>query len=241
MLIYKGEDIRTKWSGLISVKDVKRPLLPSRSVQLITAAGMVGAYQGRVKRGIRVVEATIRLLGALQQRRQTAREIAAWLDDDVVQPLSFTDEPDKTYYAIADGNFDFDESSKVMGEFALTFLCPDPYAVGVYHDLALVSGTAYAIAGTVGVLPKFIMTIPSAQSEVSITAGGKTVRIIRGLVAGDVVEIDNKLHSVKLNGVDTMTALTIDSRFITLPSGEDTTITWSGNATVRMQYSERWK
>lgn len=241
MLIYKGQNIRDKWPGLVSVKNVKRPMLPSRDVQMITAAGMVGAWLGRVKRGIRIIEADIRLLGDLSTRRQTAREIGAWLDDDTAQALSFDDEPDKTYYAILNGNLDFDESSRILGEFTLSFICADPYAYGLHHDVTPVSGGTVPNGGTADALPVFTLTSHAAQNSLTVTANGKTIKISRSLVANDVVVIDCKAHSVKLNGADAMSILTIDSRFITLPAGQPTTISWNGNMTVQVQYDERWK
>lgn len=244
MLIYKGTNIRHKWDGKIRVRGVRRPILPSRKVSLTTRRGMVGARAGRVTREALYLEVDIRVLGNLATRRQVAREMAAWLDDDIAQTISFTDEPSLIYYGLLDDGIDFDEALRVSGDLTLVFVCPNPYAVGKAVSTTI-SGAGSTIKndGTADTFPKFRVTLNVSQSAFTITnqTAEKNIKVIRNFLVGDVIEIDCDTRTVKINDVDARAAVDFTSRFFALEGGKSNTIGHSGSATVVMDYYERWK
>lgn len=115
----------------IMTTKVERSILPPKEARMIAPPGFPGAYYFRSETGIRTFRVLCDLIGdfTLEEFEQRLREIAEWLDTDTPAPLVFDFEPDKTYSAVFDGESGIDRIG-TFGQFAITFLCPYPYAIG---------------------------------------------------------------------------------------------------------------
>lgn len=146
-----------------------RGLTPS-DVSTRAVPGMVGAHAGRKTRHVREITIKFTVVGtSLTNLRDKINLLSERLDLDEVAPLVFSDEPDKTYYAIMVGASD-DEEIKTYGFGTLTFLCPDPYKYGpeMTATLNTETGSIINVAGTAPTKPiiELTATAPSTFAMV---------------------------------------------------------------------------
>lgn len=134
-------------------------------------------------------------------------------------------------------SFDWPEISWPEMEYKINLLIPDPLAYANASSskvdntaLSLVSGSEYAKSilvtpgGNAPARPTISITIPAATSygisQIEISneslGGINYLKIIEGLVAGDIVVIDTQNHSVQVNGSEHIFSgnleLTLDPR-----------------------------
>lgn len=77
-----------------------------------------------------------------------AEELAAWLITDEEKPLVFDDRPNRTYYAVVEGDSVPEDEIVSFSTLSLNFICPDPYKYGSEHQtIALKKFTWEAYAG----------------------------------------------------------------------------------------------
>lgn len=122
----------------LNVLSVQRGILPPITARLLDVPGRPGSYyQGR-QVGARTITVDVQVTALdYADLRAKVRAIAAWLmPGPDPKPLVFDEEPDKTWYAVLSGDTDLDEVVAV-GNGKLTFIAPDPVAVGPEHTVAL--------------------------------------------------------------------------------------------------------
>lgn len=112
------------------VNKVDSPLMAPLENQLITVPGKPGAYHAGQTVGVRQEQIRITVFGDSQEDLAAKKRILAdWLVTDRPVPFFYSYEPDKTYKAVLSGSTDLDKIV-VDGETTLTFIIPDPHAVG---------------------------------------------------------------------------------------------------------------
>lgn len=147
-----------------------RGLTPSE-VTTRKVPGMAGAHAGRKSRSMREITIKFTVIGtSLTNLRDKINSLSSRLDLDEVAPLVFSDEPDKTFYAIMVNASDDDEI-KTYGFGTLVFLCPDPYKYGPEMTATLHTDVASIInvAGTAPTKPVIELTATS-QSTFAMVA-----------------------------------------------------------------------
>lgn len=148
------------FSNSIRVNEISgRGLTPS-DVSLVNVPGMTGAHAGRKTRLMREITITYTVVGSsLTNLRDKINTLSERLDLDEVAPLVFSDEPDKTYFAIMVRASDEDEI-KTYGFGSFTFLCPDPYKYGpeMTANLNSETGSIINVAGTAPTKPVITLT-----------------------------------------------------------------------------------
>lgn len=167
-------------------------------------------------------------VGDLQRVKE---DLAAWLLTDAPVPLTFSDEPDRIYYAWIDGSFDHEELVDI-GQGIIPFVCPDGYKYASPREVKLTPPYTLTVEGHVEVSPIFTVKFESQASQYAITDSktGKSVRIKFNFVAGDVLEIDLTKRKIRINGNINMAAYTYDSRPFKLSPGENTLSVSPGTA-----------
>ncbi|MCA1800179.1 MAG: phage tail family protein [Actinobacteria bacterium] len=148
------------FSSDIRVNEITgRGVTPSE-VSKIRVPGMTGVHKGRKARLEREISVTFTVIGdSLTDLRNKINTLSERLDLDEVAPLVFSDEPDKTYFAILAGATD-DNELMTYGFGTLVFLCPDPYKYGpeMIATLNTDVGTIINVAGTAPTKPIFELT-----------------------------------------------------------------------------------
>lgn len=149
----------------LRVNEVKGRGLTPTDISMISVPGMVGVHTRRKSRLPRTIEVKFTVVGTtLTDLRNKINRLSERLDLDAVAPLVFSDEPDKTYYAILASSSDDDEI-KTYGFGTLVFLCPDPYKYGP-EKVATLNGDTGTIVNVAGTAP----TPPIIELDASVSS-----------------------------------------------------------------------
>lgn len=112
--------------------ETQRPMWATIERDFIEIPGRPGSYLRKTKVKARTIPVTFVIKGVTDMQK-AKEEIADWLITDEPAPLIFPDEPDRTYYAVVDGDGIPDELFR-FGKATINFICPDPYKYGVEHS-----------------------------------------------------------------------------------------------------------
>lgn len=147
------------------VNEIRGRGLTPTDISMISVPGMVGVHTRRKSRLPRTIEIKFTVVGnSLTDLRNKINRLSERLDLEDVAPLVFSDEPDKTYYAILASSSDDDEI-KTYGMGTLVFLCPDPYKYGP-EKVATLNGDTGTIINVAGTAP----TKPTIELDASVPA-----------------------------------------------------------------------
>ena len=122
-LTYKG----TKPIG-VTLMGKGRPMKAPVSWESVSLPNRPGAVL--IDKKIEPVIVPVRLLieGAdHEDYLRKMEEVADWLDAEKPEPLKFTDNPNRTYFAVPQGDFSPSDELVVYSEMNIEFYCPDPY------------------------------------------------------------------------------------------------------------------
>jgi len=108
--------------------ETQRPIWAPVERELIEIPGRPGAFFRNTKVKPRVIPVGIIIKGVADLQK-AKEEVAEWLITDKPAPLILPDEPDRTYYAMIDGEGQLSEVFK-FGKGTVNFVCPDPYKYG---------------------------------------------------------------------------------------------------------------
>lgn len=190
----------------------------------------------------------------LTDLQKVKEDFASWLIHDDEKPLIFDDEPNRTYYAVVDGNFDIDEFI-YYGRGSIPFICPDPYKYGPEEEYTLETVPEATIVtlfaaqnpgfnpAPVDAIPIFTADFNSEASEFKIThqESGKYVRTIYNFVPGDKLEIDLTKRKVLINNIVNMPAYDWRSQPFKLYPGENHFVIEPNEAAaIKIKYRPRW-
>lgn len=115
-----------KLSDMFKVTDVRRGgILPSRTNYTLDVPSRHGQYYAGYKYNPREIEIDFIITNG--QVNTTVRGLAWMLDLEEPSELIFSDEPTKLYYAVIDGETEFERISR-YGQGTLKFIAFDPFA-----------------------------------------------------------------------------------------------------------------
>lgn len=162
----------------LSVMGKGRPYWASKKREILTVPGKPGGYLSRTITDVLMIPVQVLIEGGTpQQLRTTAEDLANWLNVDEPAPLVFSDEPDRTYYAVVDGSLDPDELV-TYSILTITFLCPDPHKYGPErsHDFSTDVGNIVN-NGSANALPVFTAFVESSITNLDIVSLNGYMRI----------------------------------------------------------------
>jgi len=131
-----------------------------------------------------------------------------------------------------------------VGKFSLSFICPSPFARG--ENLEEVSFVDDVAAITrIGSAPtpcEISVTLTTSSSYLTFThSNGEFIKITHDFVLDDTLEIDTEKRTVKINGINSLTSLDVESTFFELNEETETiTATPAGVITGSVKFYERW-
>lgn len=206
----------------LSVNRVRHSILPTLSPRSISVPGRAGAYDFGVDMGVREIQVDVTIKGtSMSDLRTKVRSIAGWLFKDVLKPLTFSDEPSRTYYARVIGNTDLDDLMEA-GQGTITFLCPSSFADGATQNLTIPSaGGTLTNDGTAKTAPIFTVTFTASSTNFKISKGSEFVYVLNNFVNGNTLEVDCLRNVVKINGARAMDKLDLTSVFFVLDPGSN--------------------
>ncbi|MGG2934855.1 distal tail protein Dit [Bacillus pacificus] len=112
--------IRQGWS---------RPAWAPIKRNLLEVSNYPGARLLNTQTEIRVLEVPVGIIAQDMELQKVKEDLADWLITEKEQELVFDAEPDRTYLAVVDGEFDPDELVD-LGQGVIKFICPMPYKLG---------------------------------------------------------------------------------------------------------------
>lgn len=243
---YMGEPFRM-WhndndlSDYFYVLEVTGRSLSPNEIRSITVSGVDGSYyRGKRKPSIPLKVKVMLTKDSDSNLRTVINTLNGILDTDEEVPIIFGDEPTMTYYGILSS---VDESKEVNGNHivTITFFRSKPRKFGKEVTRSFTNGVlTLTNNGTAEAMPIIDITMDVASSDLVISNGIETLRVIYSLVIGDTLEINFKQRKVYINGVLQMTAVDLNNpTFFSLEPGEnELTITPATTATVF--YEEAW-
>ncbi|MEC1552534.1 phage tail family protein [Bacillus haynesii] len=117
--------------------ETQRPIWAPVERELIEIPGRPGAFFRNTKVKPRIIPVGIIIKGVADLQK-AKEEVAEWLITDKPAPLILPDEPDRTYYAMIDGEGQLSEVFK-FGKGTVNFVCPDPYKYGAEQSFDISS------------------------------------------------------------------------------------------------------
>ncbi len=173
-----------------------RPAWAPVERDFITVQGMSGAHLSYSKRQIRTITVPVFILAdSFSDLQKVKEDMAEWLIHEEPKKLVFKDEPDRTYYALVDGNLDLDELVR-WGAGEITFVCPDPYKYGPEKTLTFPADIVKVEnTGTAEADPIFEMTAKK-KATFAMISNGDDENANYNLV-GRPADIDEKLVDEK--------------------------------------------
>ena len=216
-----GEDKMLTWNDVdmsqyFSVNDIRGRSVYTRNLDLISVTNMPGAYLQGITEPPRILEIDITIKAKnLKELRQKIDEINGIMISKEPVPLSFSDEPDKTYYGMSEAITEEIERDTVH-KTTINVLCLDPYKYGPEKTVEPEFDTFNVEnEGTAEAEPIIELTATQKATFAMIANGNDEYNLIGQPADDDVQVIDERTSVLYENGstIDTWQHTT-DRRFI---------------------------
>jgi predicted phage tail component-like protein len=225
------------------MRSKNRQLLPEPNDRYVQAPGRQGSIL--YPRGLndRYIDLDCAFVEKnLPDLRSRAREIAAWLQTENREILSFDDEPDKYYRGKLLTAVDF-EHLAALGEFSLVFTC-EPLAYGGEQTADFTNDDITVNnPGTYESQPIFKVMFTAAAAAWKVTGPGDVyIRIVHDFQIDDTLEVNTTTGAILINGTRAMDKLDWqNSRFFSLRVGESVlNVTPAGVCSTRVSWVPRY-
>lgn len=126
MITFNGHNLKDYFDR---IKEIRRDILPSRTLKTLEAAGKDGSYLAGVRRESRIVEVDVMMRDqSYEGIRRRVERVADILDTDDVVPMTIYDEPDRVRYVILSEDTDLEEIL-YTGRTTLRFFQAEPWKI----------------------------------------------------------------------------------------------------------------
>lgn len=196
------------------INEVRGRGVTSSEVGLITVTGMDGAHLSTKRVPEASIEVDITLKGtSYGDLRKRLERLSAILYTEVVVPIQFDDEPDRTYYGIVGNIQDKIEISRIY-KATITIIRPDPYKYGPELNIDFPSDSVIVEnPGTAEAEPIIELTAKEKTTFALVATGEEDVYNMIGQPADDDVQVvDTKVSVLYENGstIDTWQTASYD-------------------------------
>src|SRR5690625_766666 len=183
------------------VNDIRGRSLKSRSLNLITVPGMVGAHLQDIIDPPRTLEVDITVKGIDEKDlRSKIDEINSIIISKNPVPLSFSDEEDLTYYGITEGVEQSLELDRIH-QTTLYIVCPDPYKYKPSRTLHFPSGiVSVPNNGQAETEPIFELNVKEKSTYAMVTNGRDEYNLIGTPADDDIQQVDYRTSALYENG-----------------------------------------
>ena len=227
--------------------DIKKPLMPRQSLSKID----IPKKSGSIVSSKKFIDDSLTLYGYMDctsydDLTTKLENLSAFLYADNDVPLITTKQSDR-YWNVQYLNYDIIEQKSDYAMVDLEFTCNDPFA---YDNTPTTSTTAItalnttfiqANAGSYYALPVITITFAQAQSHIYIennNISDNRFDISKTFGAGDVLEVDCKNGTIKLNGSTSMSGFGDGgeglAEWILLAKGNNEIMCGSDDATINI-------
>ncbi|MEG0322814.1 MAG: phage tail family protein [Raoultibacter sp.] len=198
-MIYNGHDFK----NILRDELISRSFLPGVNVSTVEVPGRHGSLFADAKLDPLAITVAVRLIPGFRSNygfsyEEARRKIAGMLFSRKPSKLILRDDPTRHYYAILSGESQI-EKLLGTGQSSLTFICPEPIAIGNERNITLGEGTtSFHLDGTAPSFP--VLRLSASAEEMKVTCGDKYILPNIKLSQGDAVEIDCATERVTVNG-----------------------------------------
>jgi len=234
-MYYKGVNLKKYFNIL----DIRRNILPSHTVLRQPIPGRAGSIVSGRTFEESFIEVDIEIKGNNRNHfRRLVNQLAYILATNEPGKLIFTDEPDKYYLAILEGNTQLREFY-LYGTATLVFLIPDPIKFGKKVTIPIGQGV-YTFYNNGTHKTRGILTMELETYRVGVTnrKTGEFISFTNHYEVGDIFTIDFINEYVTRNGYSVMDDLILESDFFSLDVGENTLSIVGGSG--ELVFRERW-
>ena len=132
---------------------------------------------------------------------QIKDELAEWLVTNESVPLTFDDEPGRTYYAVIEGTIDDFDRFVNQRRGVITFLLPDPYGYGKEKIIEFSEDSAIIEnKGTATAKPIIELTAKEKSTFAMVTLGDEQYNLLGEPADDDVQIVDSRTSVLYENG-----------------------------------------
>jgi predicted phage tail component-like protein len=172
MLTFNGNDL----SAYFNVEEIYGRGPSAQEVATLSVPGRDGAYYLSKKKPPKVIDVLFNMKGtSLENLRLKMDELNKFLEVDKPSPLIFSDEPNMTYYAILNGQPDWQEFF-LIGKGKLSFLCPDPYKYGLTTTIPFANSILnMTYQGAVKTFPKYKITFNQPSTYLYLSSPTESI------------------------------------------------------------------
>lgn len=159
--------------SFVKVNKVRFSVLPPIENNLLKVRGKYGLYNLGQDVGKRTITAEITIIAEqINGVMNATRELAEWLYHKEPVQLIISDEPDKYYLVLPDGNTEIDEIVNI-GKGEITFVCTEPFAFGSTHEITFTPQSEDEIyyidvKGTAENYPQIELTVTEDVTSIAV-------------------------------------------------------------------------
>lgn len=223
-----------------NILDIRRNILPPQNIKRNHIPGRAGSVFVKQEHLENTIEVDIEIKGDNKKHLRTVvNDLASKLVSEQPGKLIFTDEPDKYYLAVLEGDTRLNEFY-LFGTTTLVFLCPDPIRYGKTAKVPITGTQIFYSLGTYETIGVLTIKITENINYLRVTRkdSGNFIYLNDKFNIGDEIVIDFEKQYIRKNGYLIMDKLTLESDFFSIPVGECTISLSSGKG--ELKFVERW-
>lgn len=190
-----------------------RPGIAPVEHTLLQVKGHPGAYVSDTNLGVRKLTVPINIFyDDYEDFQKKKEELAEWLYQKEPRELIFDDEPDRVYYALFNGELNFEEH-RTFAFSTLEFICPDPYKYGPEKVVEPSSDTFIVENnGTAEALPIFELEATQKTTFAMVSNQDDEYNLVGQPADDDVQVVDTRKSVLYENGstIDTWSMASLD-------------------------------
>ncbi|GAA0861700.1 phage distal tail protein [Paraclostridium tenue] len=174
---------------------------------------------------------------------ENKEEISNWIHSSNLKEckLELSWIPGSYYLVVPSGDTNLNDSPKIKS-FSLEFLLVNPCRI---ENVEEVKTSGFTYIGTESTYPNLEFSVERACSKIKLefsnTLDSGFIELNTSFNAGDKIAIDCKKKSIKVNDVDNMPILSIDSDFPKVENGWNDYKLTEGNVTFKILYSNMYR
>lgn len=223
---------------------LEEPFTASRSIKEIKIAGNPNPYFQSVEYEPLEFDVSFAFLNKFD--RDKLREISRWLIKDTYKELTFSDEPNRIFYAMFTGSSDLIHTGADEGYIKLHVRCNSPFSYSSIYTDSVIDLSSNSVGGAIVELENLGDEI--CKPEVSITKiGNGNVSIFNisnnnqefkftSLLNNEEIYVNNERQQIKSNLEDRYGYDNFNNNYIELLSKSINQLKIVGNCKVQFRY-----
>jgi len=241
IMTYKGIPSTSAEFGIRSVTRVERNVLADVRNRIITIPGRDGVFYFDSDLDMYVIDINFVIVGdSYEQLRERQREVALWLKSSEPERLAFNDEPEKFWRAVP---ISVVTANQIYRSLFCTVSMGVPEVFALSVDFSLGTQTGF-YEGTHPAPPRVVMIKSGSSVDgfiLTYETTGVSLRYLREVLVGDVIEIDMERRTFFHNGIDRRVDVAIETDAIIFEPRDNFELTIdSVGWDVTTQWRARW-